>query len=119
MPKGPWHHCWYCGEMTTEKSVCERCMRLYREYGINESHYQWLYERQGGACAICGEIHPAKGPGKLVVDHDHTRRGHAAIRGLLCQRCNQSLGVFGDAVEGIQKVLDYLRKPPPFDWWLD
>jgi hypothetical protein len=48
-----------------------------------------LYAAQGGACALCGAIRPARGPGCLQVDHDHET---GERRGLLCKGCNGALG---------------------------
>jgi len=32
---------------------------------------------------------------------------------VLCRSCNAALGVFGDSVEGVQHVLDYLKGELP------
>jgi hypothetical protein len=32
------------------------------------------------------------------------------FRGVLCNKCNRSIGILGDTVESIQKVLFYLTK---------
>lgn len=45
-----------------------------------------MHVAQGGRCAICGD--PAQ-----HLDHDHAT---GATRQLLCQRCNQGLGLFRD-----------------------
>jgi transcription elongation factor Elf1 len=47
-------------------------------------------------CVICGDEAP------LVVDHSHTNH---KIRGMLCNRCNQGLGLFRDDPE----LLEYAR----------
>lgn len=47
-------------------------------------------------CVICGDRAP------LVVDHSHTNH---KIRGMLCNRCNQGLGLFRDDPE----LLEYAR----------
>ncbi|MEV7770538.1 endonuclease domain-containing protein [Kitasatospora sp. NPDC086791] len=58
---------------------------VHRKYLLTCENYDSLWERSGGACEVCGT------PGNLVIDHDH-RYGRAAVRGLLCNRCNQTLG---------------------------
>ena len=40
-----------------------------------------------------------------ALDHDHCT---GKFRGWLCGRCNTSLGVFGDSIPGLAKVLQYL-----------
>ncbi len=58
-------------------------------------------------CAICGKPHSEEK--KLHVDHDHDTGN---IRGLLCHTCNTSLGKFGDNLEGMQIVIEYLTWKP-------
>lgn len=62
-----------------------------RRYGITETTYQELLERQNGICALCGRPETANGRKRLAVDHDH---GTSKIRGLLCVGCNISLGYY-------------------------
>lgn len=59
---------------------------------------------EGTTCAICG-IPEKKGDG-IVFDHCHTTK---LFRGYLHNSCNRSVGVLGDDVESIIKVLNYLN----------
>lgn len=78
--------------------------RYYRRtYGITDQAYGMMLDRQDGLCAICRNT-PETGT-RLVVDHDHTTAG---IRGLLCQRCNQGLGMFGDDPANLASAIIYL-----------
>ena len=52
-------------------------------------------------CEVCGNKE------KLGYDHDHTTM---KFRGVLCNKCNRSIGQLGDTLESIQKVVDYLKK---------
>ena len=61
---------------------------LRSAYGMTESEYETLVQRQHGRCAICGDQ-----PGRLVVDHDHES---GCVRGLLCDACNRGIGQFHD-----------------------
>lgn len=62
--------------------------------------------RQGGVCAICGG--PPDGRWKRFhVDHCHKT---GRVRGLLCRKCNNGLGNFGDSVETMRKAIAYLRR---------
>lgn len=74
-----------------------------RYYGISMAQYLELLEKQNNSCALCGCV-PKK---HLSVDHDHKT---GKVRGLLCLKCNSSLGVFGDNIEGFLKVIDYLKR---------
>ena len=78
-----------------------------RTYGMTERAYGDMLQRQDGLCAICKNL-PSHAPGtapRLVVDHDHTT---GLVRGLLCQRCNQGLGMFGDDVANLASAILYL-----------
>jgi hypothetical protein len=55
----------------------------------------------GTKCELCGTTE------KIVFDHDHETKVH---RGWLCDPCNRSMGVLGDNVEGMIRVLNYLNK---------
>ena len=49
-----------------------------------------------GKCDLCGNVDNRPG-----IDHDHTcctsgRCCISCIRGILCQKCNGALGLFGD-----------------------
>lgn len=71
---------------------------LVARFGINKFQYLELLEKQNGVCAICGRhetIHDKHSTAikLLCVDHDHKTH---KIRGLLCNKCNVSLGNFND-----------------------
>ena len=86
---------------------------LLRKYGITQADYNALLAKQKGGCAICGRKPSARI--SLHVDHDHrTKR----IRGLLCFRCNNAIGDFGDNPELIRHAAAYLyalHRPPELD----
>ena len=58
-----------------------------RRYGLTRESVDALRAKQRDACAICDA------PGPQHLDHDHFT---GRIRRLLCQRCNQGLGLFRD-----------------------
>ncbi|TFV66240.1 UNVERIFIED_ORG: hypothetical protein E4P37_07420 [Bacillus sp. AZ43] len=58
-----------------------------RMYGLTRSEIDDLRARQSDLCAICDA------PGPEHLDHDHSS---GRVRRLLCQRCNQGLGLFRD-----------------------
>lgn len=77
---------------------------LLRYYGITIDDYKNLLEKQGGVCAICSN---KDSKFSLAVDHCHKT---GKIRGLLCSRCNFSLGNFNDDIELMNKAIEYLNE---------
>jgi hypothetical protein len=77
---------------------------LKHKYGISENEYLNLLEEQGNRCAICKTDKPM-GYG-WHIDHCHSRN---TIRGILCQKCNQALGLFNDKTETIKEAIKYLE----------
>lgn len=75
---------------------------LENEYGVTQEKYLQMLEGQGGGCAICEEKPNGK---KLAVDHCHTTN---KVRGLLCHRCNTSLGLMRDSPTLLAKATSYL-----------
>ncbi len=63
----------------------------HRKYSLTCSDFEELWNRSGGVCEACGSA--GRVPFRdLVIDHDH-RYGLGAVRGLICRRCNQLLGM--------------------------
>lgn len=85
----------------------EKARQKYRNikcrYGLSKEEYDRLYERSGGACYSCGRV-PANM--QICVDHCHET---GRVRGLLCTECNKGLGLIGDTIESVEKLLEYLK----------
>lgn len=90
-----------------------RRARALGEYGLTLEDYRSMHEAQGGKCMVCGEHETAVRRGKILplsVDHDHSKSGRSAVRGLLCHKCNSGIAHF-ERVEGwSDKVLAYLAR---------
>lgn len=86
-----------CEEMYGIRATSQRIQTMY---GISGEEYK---ERMASSdkCAQCG----AKD--RLVYDHCHETM---AFRGVLCNKCNTSLGQLGDTVESVERLLEYLRR---------
>lgn len=67
------------------------------KYGITIEEFE---QGISGVCNIC-QIKPAE-----VVDHDHSS---GVVRGFLCQQCNLGLGLLGDSLITLSKVVTYLE----------
>jgi hypothetical protein len=120
----PTTHCARCGrelnesttnrrhDSTTWRSPCKACRAVRRR----ELHDQAEAERRimvaRDYCDICGQPERAKRNGVvklLALDHDH-RTGE--YRGVLCQRCNQAIGMFSDNTFLLESAIRYLKSPP-------
>jgi hypothetical protein len=88
----------------------QRHYGLKRYYGIDLSKYQEMLLAQSGVCAICFKPETSVVNGKikpLAVDHCHNSE---KIRGLLCARCNQAIGLLSEDVNVLSNAIEYLRK---------
>lgn len=84
----------------------QKVYNMKKDYNLTIAAYEELVEQQNFRCALC-ERHVSELHKPLFVDHDHTT---GKVRGLLCIRCNTSLGGLGDSVAGLLKALNYLLK---------
>jgi hypothetical protein len=87
------------------------------KFGIDIWQYRSMLEAQGGVCAVCLKPETMSARSRwvknttktraLAVDHDHKT---GAVRGLLCHRCNTTLGHMEDDPELITALLHYIMK---------
>ena len=90
-----------------------RLTHKLKRYGLTREQFDRLLEAQGHACAMC---HVRFEDGQLIfIDHDHAccpdekRSCGECMRGLLCLKCNTTLGY----IEGMQALAQaYLASPP-------
>jgi hypothetical protein len=82
----------------------ERAGYLKRMYGITIEQYDELLAGQGGRCAICRR--EPRPDSSLHLDHDHET---GLLRGILCFRCNNSLGDLDDDASLLRAALRYLE----------
>lgn len=75
-----------------------------KKYSLEEGEYETLLSSQGGVCAICGESQLRRA---LAVDHNHNS---GKVRGLLCDKCNLGIGLFGDSVIRLQRAVSYISE---------
>lgn len=75
-----------------------------KKYGISYETYCEMLALQNGVCAICSDP-PSGRTKRLSVDHCHNT---GIVRGLLCNRCNRSLGLLKDDREVLKKAIKYL-----------
>lgn len=99
-----------------KKSYCDPCYDFIghthniKRFGITVQQYIEMENLQNGKCKICN----LKGNKRLSVDHDHSCCSGAkscgkCIRGLVCFRCNTTLGMVKDDKDLLQKMIEYIN----------
>lgn len=93
--------------------VCKVC-NLCTKYGLSRDQYEAMIDLNDGCCWVCGTLPIGRSSeGALHIDHDHkTRR----VRGLLCGRCNITLGNVRDSSQRLRRLADYLDDPVKTDY---
>lgn len=81
-----------------------------KRLGITVEKYLEMEKQQDYKCKICGGTDSKR----LSVDHDHSCCNSypncgKCIRGLLCSRCNRTLGMINDDQELLKKMIEYLN----------
>lgn len=96
-----WFHQWY---LENKKEIGEANIKRYylRKYGITIEAKQRKIEIQENKCGICSDFIDMKN-GHL--DHDHKT---GLIRGVLCSKCNQGIGMFRESYQILSNAIEYL-----------
>lgn len=87
-----------------------RAKEFLKRFGLTLEGYYRMHDAQEGVCACCERPETTKRHGKLVwlaVDHCHST---GAVRGLLCNNCNQGIGQFKDSAELLRRAAAYLER---------
>lgn len=88
----------------------EKNRMLKYKYGISWDNFVELFEKQHGCCAICKTslslISTGLKHNTANVDHCHQTN---KVRGLLCNPCNQALGLFKDSTTILKNAEEYLN----------
>ena len=93
----------YMKKYYKKNSVSIRRQSLKRAYGITIEDYEIMFRSQYGVCKICAS--PPQTGKNLFVDHCHDT---GVVKGLLCTRCNSSLGHARDSISILLRMVDYL-----------
>lgn len=90
-------------EKNKHKHIGEARIRwLMSKYNMTEDDYKEMLLNQNNKCLICGKEHSETSKG-LHIDHDHDTD---IVRGLLCSKCNGSLGWYEKYKDNIKSYLD-------------
>jgi len=113
LPLTEFHKRTYASGNTGYQNKCKNCTtkvrRSYykpheymrRKFNLTDAEYQKLMLTDN--CEICGvEIKQKK-----CIDHCHKNE---KIRGVLCNNCNTALGLVGDNVETLSRMINYLNR---------
>jgi len=99
----------YCKDCNKQKAKTkpkeEHRKTGLKQYGLTLEDYNKMLVAQDGKCAICGSTEPYGNGDNFCVDHNHKT---GQTRGLLCQKCNQSLGLMKESQEYLNKAAEYL-----------
>lgn len=98
-------NCVECNKISAQKRKDQaKYKRIEKEYGLTKEEYARFVLVNGGACAICLEKPTRKSA--MHVDHCHKT---GRLRGFLCSRCNQALGLMRDNIDLLKKAIEYLK----------
>jgi hypothetical protein len=76
-----------------------------RRYGLSLEEASIL--RATPSCKICGVSFNGNGKRKRCVDHDHAT---GVVRGVICSRCNSTIGYVEEDVKVLESVIKYLQR---------
>jgi hypothetical protein len=89
-------------ETRSKRSEKSKWARVKKEYGLTESDVAQMLKKQGCQCLIC-DININAG---YHIDHCHSTN---KVRGLLCQKCNQAIGLLRENESLFFKAAEYIR----------
>lgn len=81
-----------------------RWSRIKKIYGITKDRFNEMHQKQDGKCDICKKNLKDK---STHIDHNHKS---GKVRGLLCNKCNQAIGLMHESKSIIKNSLAYLEK---------
>lgn len=87
-----------------DKENAKRREKYFQQkYGVSLAELDVIAEQQKGLCLICSK--PFGERKRRHIDHCHKT---GKVRGVLCSRCNQGLGLFKEDVFSLQRAISYI-----------
>jgi predicted nucleic acid-binding Zn ribbon protein len=85
-----------------------RWKRVLTLYNLTQTEWEDILQLQGGVCAIC-----QKESRTWHTDHNHSCcPGKVScgkcVRGILCNKCNQAIGLLHENIESLERAARYL-----------
>lgn len=97
--------------LTTQCSDCRKITVIACKYKTSRPEAEKLfYHQKNGYCDSCGlsaEDHRKLYGSSLHIDHDHE---NGMIRGVLCHKCNVTLGNFKDSIGELELLIEYIKR---------
>lgn len=90
-------------ESRIKRAKKARWSRIEKEYGLSELDLTQMLYKQNCKCVICA-INIKTG---YHIDHCHLTK---KIRGLLCQKCNQAIGLLQESELLFSKAAEYIKE---------
>lgn|SRR5574343_104747 len=103
--RGKWHYNKWKSSGGLRCKTKAKSYWLKHQYGLTLKQRDDLLKSQQYRCAICSTTTPTKFG--WHVDHCHTTN---KVRGILCQFCNQLLGMAKDDTSILEKAILYLNE---------
>jgi hypothetical protein len=96
-------------ENTPNRKATRKWAAIKWFHGLTRQEWQAALEAQNFRCAICETAFDVTGKSMFnpCIDHDHDTD---KIRGLLCRRCNQGIGLLQDSGNVAEKAALYLKR---------
>lgn len=90
-------------EKRAKRAEKARWARIKKEYGLSKLDVAQMLNKQNFQCVICS-INVQNG---YHVDHCHST---GKVRGLLCQKCNQAIGLLRESELLFFKAAEYIKE---------
>lgn len=99
------NNCFQCSQASNEKRLkSARWRRIEKEYGLTQSEFDAMLSNQNHQCSICFSALHEK---NTHIDHSHST---GKVRSLLCNKCNQAIGLLNEDTEILTSAINYLLK---------
>ena len=96
-----------------ERTVAAKMKTKHKARGVIYPPGQTRASLRAGtdACKVCGRVFNEMKTHRIHLDHDHAVTDRPNVRGLICGRCNWTLGAVEDSTDLLHSLARYLE-----DW---